>query len=195
MGDTWVTDLSHFPEDDEDLASLPTPAINLALHLRSIVEWMTSRPLDEFELTNVYCRRSPDRKRCIGQIIAEFTDEPDTIRWECPACGDNGLSVAGRELNGIVGKGPWTLFPELSGDRSTACTSSRYHRDRRHCVRLSERPPSRQTRSTRSATARSKQPVTAGEWPIWDWLRSGLIAAGFLSSVRAISIPFPRSDH
>jgi hypothetical protein len=28
-------------------------------------------------------------------------------------------------------------------------------------------------------------------WMIWDWLRVALIATGFVSSVRAISIPFP----
>jgi hypothetical protein len=31
-------------------------------------------------------------------------------------------------------------------------------------------------------------------WMIWDWLRVALIATGFVSSVRAISIPFPRND-
>jgi hypothetical protein len=31
-------------------------------------------------------------------------------------------------------------------------------------------------------------------WMIWDWMRVALIAIGFISSVRAISIPFPRSD-
>ena len=31
-------------------------------------------------------------------------------------------------------------------------------------------------------------------WMIWDWLRVALIATGFASSVRAISVPFPRSD-
>ena len=31
-------------------------------------------------------------------------------------------------------------------------------------------------------------------WMIWDWLRVAVIAMAFLSSVRAISIPFPRSD-
>jgi hypothetical protein len=31
-------------------------------------------------------------------------------------------------------------------------------------------------------------------WMIWDWLRVALIATGFVSSVRAISVPFLRSD-
>ena len=30
-------------------------------------------------------------------------------------------------------------------------------------------------------------------WMIWDWLRVAVITAGFLSSVRAISIPFPHN--
>jgi hypothetical protein len=32
-------------------------------------------------------------------------------------------------------------------------------------------------------------------WMIWDWLRVAVIATGFLSLVRAISVPFPRTDH
>ena len=31
-------------------------------------------------------------------------------------------------------------------------------------------------------------------WMIWDWLRVAVAATGFVSLVRAISIPFPRSD-
>jgi len=31
-------------------------------------------------------------------------------------------------------------------------------------------------------------------WMIWDWLRVAVIAVGFVSLVRAISIPFPRND-
>ncbi|HKB99762.1 MAG TPA: DUF1772 domain-containing protein [Terriglobales bacterium] len=31
-------------------------------------------------------------------------------------------------------------------------------------------------------------------WMIWDWLRVAVIAAGFVSLVRAISTPFPRGE-
>jgi Domain of unknown function (DUF1772) len=31
-------------------------------------------------------------------------------------------------------------------------------------------------------------------WMIWDWFRVALITTGFVALVRAISIPFPRSD-
>jgi hypothetical protein len=33
--------------------------------------------------------------------------------------------------------------------------------------------------------------VLVRRWMIWDWLRVALIATGFVSSVHAISIPFP----
>ena len=34
----------------------------------------------------------------------------------------------------------------------------------------------------------------ARQWVTYDWWRVAMMAAGFVSSVRAISIPFPRSD-
>ncbi len=35
---------------------------------------------------------------------------------------------------------------------------------------------------------------TVRRWMIWDWSRVVAIAIGFVASVKAISIPFPRSD-
>ncbi len=91
MANTYVTDARHFPESDEELARLPGPAISLVLHLRSIVAWMTSRRIEQIEETNVFCRRSPGRRRCPGQIEAFFRGDPDEIEWGCPNCGDNGI--------------------------------------------------------------------------------------------------------
>ena len=34
----------------------------------------------------------------------------------------------------------------------------------------------------------------ARQWVIYDWWRVAMMGAGFISAVRAISIPFPRSD-
>lgn len=39
----------------------------------------------------------------------------------------------------------------------------------------------------------AKLELLVGRWMLWDWLRVALIATGFLASVRALSIPFPRS--
>ena len=34
--------------------------------------------------------------------------------------------------------------------------------------------------------------LLARRWIIWDWLRVAMIAVGFVSSIRAISMPYPR---
>ncbi len=90
---TYVTDFRHFLGSDGELPpDLPTPARNLALHVGSIIAWMTSREVSECEWTNVPCRRSPGRRRCSADILAEFESTPVFgISWSCPACGDNGF--------------------------------------------------------------------------------------------------------
>ncbi len=91
MRPTFVTDLRDFLADDDlPVADLPVPALNLVRHLGAIVAWMTGRPTDALELTNVACRRSPRRVRCVGEILAELDDHRKVIAWQCPLCGDNG---------------------------------------------------------------------------------------------------------
>jgi len=91
MADTWVTDMHQYLTQDGELADLGVPALNLALHQGSIVAWMTSHAPQQVERTNVYCRRSPDRKRCSGEIMAAIDKSSEAITWECPLCGDNGF--------------------------------------------------------------------------------------------------------
>ena len=43
MGDRWITDIQHFLEDGEIPEGLPSRALAIALHLGSIVSWVTSR--------------------------------------------------------------------------------------------------------------------------------------------------------
>jgi hypothetical protein len=90
VGETWITDMRDFL-DEGALADLPSPALNLVLHLGAIVAWMTSHPHDGEQRTNVTCRRSPGRRRCVGEVFAAFQDDPRGIMWFCPRCGDNGL--------------------------------------------------------------------------------------------------------
>ncbi|HEY3383532.1 MAG TPA: hypothetical protein VGK32_17340 [Vicinamibacterales bacterium] len=91
MGDTWITDLTHFLDEHGSFpANIPGPALNLALFLASIVAWVTSHPPDEYDETNVTCRRSPSRKRCLGTIVARL-DDGEAVEWGCPVCGDNGV--------------------------------------------------------------------------------------------------------
>jgi hypothetical protein len=89
--DTWITDARHSIGWEGAERRVPGPAINLALFLRGIVEWMSSRPISGVEFTNVFCRRNPGRARCAGRIEAYFVREPEGIAWRCPRCGDNGL--------------------------------------------------------------------------------------------------------
>jgi hypothetical protein len=71
--------------------SLPARILNLALFFGSIVAWVTDHlPGGDWQ-TNVPCRRSPGRKRCLGEIIAQLDSRPGYIAWQCPVCGDNGL--------------------------------------------------------------------------------------------------------
>jgi hypothetical protein len=89
----WVVDMRHYlDEETDDLPDrLPTPALNLALFFGSIVAWVTDHlPHGDWH-TNVPCRRSPGRRRCLGDIMAELDRTSGHIVWQCPVCGDNGL--------------------------------------------------------------------------------------------------------
>ena len=92
MGDTWVTDIRHYLDDDGELIRASGFARRLAEHQCAIISAVTARSRDESEwLTEVRCRRRPNRKACEGSIVARFDEEdPTTIAWLCPFCGDNG---------------------------------------------------------------------------------------------------------
>jgi hypothetical protein len=68
MGNTWVVDMRHYlDEETGDLSeSLPSAVLNLALFFGSIVAWVTDHLPEGDWHTNVPCRRSPGRKRCLG---------------------------------------------------------------------------------------------------------------------------------
>lgn len=112
---TYVTDFNDFLDDQGDLADMPTPALNLALHLASIIAWMTNQKNADLEMewTNVPCRRSPRRRRCNSDILAAFESTPQFgIRWWCPICGDNGF-LYGWE-NTVWDRGVWSDRPQVT---------------------------------------------------------------------------------
>jgi hypothetical protein len=92
LGNTLVTNIRHFldecgaiPED------IPSPALNLALYLGSIIAWVTDHLPDNKLQTNVPCRKKPGRIiRCLGEIEAKLRAD-FVIEWYCPFCGDNGF--------------------------------------------------------------------------------------------------------
>jgi hypothetical protein len=90
MSDTSITNLTHYLNDSGELADMPGPAMNLALFFCSIVGWVSSRQVIIHERTNVPCRRTPGRKRCLGEIVAGMQAD-GTVSWHCPICGDRGF--------------------------------------------------------------------------------------------------------
>jgi hypothetical protein len=92
MGDTLITDIRHFLDDNDELIQEPRPAHRLAEHQCAIITAVTTRSVDKVDwVTEVRCRRRPRHKRCEGDIVAGFDEnDPTTIIWHCPFCEDNG---------------------------------------------------------------------------------------------------------
>ena len=110
---TYVTDFRHFLDDEGDLAKMPNQALNLVLHLGAIVGWMTNQRGTDLEFTNVPCRRSPGRRRCVGDILAIFESSPRFgIRWWCPVCEDNGFLYGWEET--LWDRGIWSERPQVT---------------------------------------------------------------------------------
>ena len=91
MGNTWVTNILHYLDEDGEFAMKSGPARRVAEHMCAIVESVTSRPREAGWLTDVLCRRRPGRKPCVGIIMAGYAeDDPTAIVWGCPVCKDEG---------------------------------------------------------------------------------------------------------
>jgi hypothetical protein len=89
----WVVDMRHYiDEETGDLPeAIPERVLRLAVFFGAIVAWVTDHLPEGDWLTNVPRRRSPGRRRCRGEIVAELDRASGHIVWHCPLCGDNGL--------------------------------------------------------------------------------------------------------
>jgi hypothetical protein len=98
MGDTWVTDIRHYLDDNEELIQEPGPARRLGEYLCTIIEEVTASTRNKggWE-TEVRCRRRPHHKLCEGNIVAGFDETDPTITWFCPFCEDNGFITGWQE--------------------------------------------------------------------------------------------------
>lgn len=83
-----VTDLHHFLDLP---ASTPGPARRLAGHLSNIVRAATAGDAGTAWESALPCRRRPANRRCPGRMIVLRTEPPAPIRWQCSACGDEGI--------------------------------------------------------------------------------------------------------
>ena len=91
MTGTWYTNAKHFLREEGEIAEVPGPATAIAIFLRSVVGWVTMRHACTAERTNITCRRSPGRQRCLGEIGAYLLPDTGQIVYMCPECGDNGV--------------------------------------------------------------------------------------------------------
>lgn len=90
MPDTWVTDITHFLDEEGDIAGESAPAIRFAEYLVSIISLISHPKPVPVELS-VSCRRRPHRKPCKGQIEGHIAPYTEDIVWWCPLCGDSGF--------------------------------------------------------------------------------------------------------
>ena len=90
LGDTWITDLTHFLDEDGQIAPADGPARRLAEHLTAIVAMASYPEIVIPAKYNVRCRRRPARKPCGGHIEADLDASTDEIMWWCTQCDDKG---------------------------------------------------------------------------------------------------------
>jgi hypothetical protein len=82
-----VSDLHHFLDLPDDVA---TPARRLAEQLGNIVRAATAGDAGAAWETALPCRRHPARRACPGRVIVARPPQ-GPIRWQCSACGDEGV--------------------------------------------------------------------------------------------------------
>jgi len=90
MPDTWITDMTHYLDERGRIASMPGAARRIADYFGSIVVSMATATPETVVATSVACRRRPGHRPCSGNLHAVLSCELN-IRWQCAACGDNGL--------------------------------------------------------------------------------------------------------
>jgi hypothetical protein len=88
--DTYVTDISHFLDEEGYIIPESGTALRFAEYLTSIIS-MISHPPPLPEEFKVKCRRRPNRKPCKGIIEGDTDPDTDVIIWWCPECLENGF--------------------------------------------------------------------------------------------------------
>jgi ribosomal protein S18 acetylase RimI-like enzyme len=84
----FVSDLRDFVDVGDDS---PAPARRMAAQLGMIVKAATAAEAGQSWVSGIGCTRRPGRKPCLGRIGLHRSEVPPSIRWECIACGDEGM--------------------------------------------------------------------------------------------------------
>ncbi len=73
------------------------------------------------QLSEIHCRRRPDRRRCSGRIHLSRESESDEIHWRCVVCGDGGVITNWQETR-------WDLSAAVSSGRVVSLSAERERR-------------------------------------------------------------------
>jgi len=91
VGNTWVTDLTHFLDETGGFPpNIPGPARRLGEYLASIVAAATTEHGSRDQSTVIQCRRRPGRRPCPGVIRYKILSDT-RVNWACSHCDDNGF--------------------------------------------------------------------------------------------------------
>lgn len=89
MGETYITDITHFDGLPPRLAR--GPAGRLVRYLGSIVSAASVIDIGVWRDANIRCRRRPGRKPCPGHIQVYRHGHFASIDWHCSSCDDQGI--------------------------------------------------------------------------------------------------------
>lgn len=89
MGDTYITDITHFEGLPPKLAK--GPAGRIARYFGSIVSAASVVDIGMWRDATIRCRRRPGRKPCPGHILVYRQGHSAPIEWHCSSCDDQGV--------------------------------------------------------------------------------------------------------
>ncbi len=89
MGNTYITDITHFEGLSPRLAR--GPAGRIARYFGSIISAASVLGIGTWTDVAIRCRRRPGRKPCPGHICVYRRGHFAAIEWHCTSCDDQGI--------------------------------------------------------------------------------------------------------
>ena len=88
MGDTFITDMTHF--EGIPSGTSHEPARRIAQFFGAIVSAGSVSPADKLIESALFCRRRPGRRQCPGHLRIRRDSVSGIITWHCSWCDDQG---------------------------------------------------------------------------------------------------------